>query len=795
VYFARRNDPLHRIAERLGTPGIVAIDVAGVQGAGKTTLLTRLFDEVNENGLGNAAWVSMRGLRPASPRDDSLESLERDFYAFCDVIDAFARDLGMTDFTSRISALRNAVADVPQPTVNVVVKQNVKLGLLSRIDGNVQWGNVRIDADEPAPAFFRRAVELARIRVRDEFASQLGEVAGRPVLFADDFELALHGRLGTWLLELVGRLDEALMVVARSESLTVLGGLAGALVELKIPNFDGDDLRRYLADRLDGAAVPEEIAERVAILTGGHPQAVVLAADLLCSHGADRPDVLSLFDGVRGELESTLAALVRRLVDDIGEDDVRKAVEMGCVLRRFDATALNTLLGRTEDDVPLVDDLRAFSFTEQHVQPETRQTYFRFHEFIRSELDAHLARTQPDRYRELHTRAASYYADWLTSCEEIDRDKAAYCRAYRYERPEWQAMVHEWLYHLMRLGDQQTSVEVARVYLAAFWWWGCYLRFPFCERLLHEWEMADAREQSREVAALLRRFQSSYPPEAEPDVVEANWLQVEDAMEELLDLEQQIPVGADDDAEWRRAQLRAYLRIFLAHARRGQDPADPAIDAAYQDAHDEFVAQGQQDDAWNLPWIEYELGDVALARGDLPEAFRRAQAAVEQASGPAAQQDNEVLANAQRLLGDVAWGRRDPETAIKHYELAMLHAFALQGMPKPADFYTITFYDRMARYVTGRLADLPSQVPDDTAAGAVLDQAHAFWHEYWRRAGEPVLADEPLELLMSGRVDELQPYLFPPRPGQDDVGAGSDYVTTAKRVAKVTFARQRSPAT
>lgn len=793
TYFVRRDDPLHQVGSRLRVPGILAVDVSGIQGSGKTTFLTEVYDEVQRTKAGHAAWVSIRGLRPAERRDGSLASLERDFYAFCDLVDAFARELGCADFTQEVGALRNVIADIPERTVNVTLQQNVKLGLLSRIQGDVQWGDVRIDAEELAPDFFRRVVELARLKVRDEFAERLRSLSGdgRPVLFADDFELALQGQLGEWFLELVGKLDDALVVVARADSLRVLGSLAGALVELQMPNFDREELGRYLTERFEGVQVPDELANRIAVLTGGHPQALVLAADVVRSHGVDRADVLTLFDDVRGELKEKLASLVRRLVEEIAERDVRQAVEVGSVLRRFDASALNDMLDRTEDDAPLIPDLCEFSFTEQHLQPETGETYYRFHEFIRSEMDAQLECAKPKRYRELHERAAVYYSNWLTACEETDRDKAAYCRAYRYERPHWQAMVREWLYHLSRLGDEQASLEVARVYLAAFWWWGCYLRFPFCERLLREWELADGRPHVREVAALLRAFQTAYPPQAEPEVVDADWLRVEDAVSELIDLDAEAGLEADDNARWRRTQLRAYLQIFLAHARRGQDPADPKIDEAYACAHEELSAFGHDDDAWNLPWIVYELGDLALERGDLAEAARRGAAVVEQAGGDIRFQDNEVLANAHRLLGDVACREGDTERAVEQYSLAMLHAFALQAMPKPADFYTITFYDRIARHVCGQLGELCSPLPSARAA-SVLAASHDFWAEYWRRAGEPVLAAAPVEMVAAGRVDELAPYLFPRQPGADDVGPGSDYVTTAKRVAKATFAHCRN---
>jgi tetratricopeptide (TPR) repeat protein len=350
-------------------------------------------------------------------------------------------------------------------------------------------------------------------------------------------------------------------------------------------------------------------------------------------------------------------------------------------------------------------------------------------------------------------------------------------------------MVHEWLYHLSRLDDEQASLEVARVYLAAFWWWGCYLRFPFCERLLNEWELKDERPRVKEVAALLRAFQSSYPPEAEPEVVHEDWLKVEDSISELIDVEARAKPGIDPDAGWRRVQLRAYLETFIAHARRGQDPRDPEIDAAYGRARELLEGSGKEEDLWSVPWIVYELGDLALERDDPAEAAAKAEEAIELAHDPdLAEQDNEVVANAHRLLGDVAWREGDTDRALEQYRLAVLHAYAFQALPNPADFYTITFYRRMAEHVSERLRELPHRVGAERAAQQV-SETHAFWSEYWRRVGEPVLSAGPEELAKAGSMDELMPYLLPRTPGESDVRPGADYVANAKRVAKATSAR------
>jgi len=782
AYFVRQGDPTAEIRARLDQRECLWLhDVESIPGTGKTMFLTRFYDAVKESGAGQPAWASLSAVHTAQPDDRSPEALERDFYAFCDIVSLYAKDFGFGDLVDRITKIREAVADIPPPTT--VIEQNVKIGILARIkDSTFHWGSIELPDDESGEAFLRRTIDRARLSIRDDFVGQVNDLSRtrRPVLFADDFERALSGRVGDWLLELVSLLEDAVVLVARAESLRVIGGLSGSLVDVKLSNFDSDDVRRFLEERLERADLPPGLADRVESVTGGHPEAVYVATQLARQHGLDSPDLLDVFEDVRGELQSRLGTLVQRLLGEIGEEDVRRAVEVASILRRFDTRLLNYMLERDEDDEPLLDHLLEFAFTERHVQSETGELYYRFHEFIRMEQDERLARLKPDLYEKLHTRAAVYYSNRLTECEDEDRDRAAYCRAYRYEGVEWQDLSREWLYHLSRIDAEHAALELARVYFAAFWWWGCFLQFPFCERLLREGEVTDSRPEVKEVVALLRSFHTSYPPEAEPETVHADWLKVEDALAEIARIERRTKEVADEDAADRRQQLLAYLSVFTAHALRGQAAPLDAIEKVYVEAQELF--EGSPDVVWSVPWVLYERGDVALEHSDGADVAAKAQAALDLVlEDELDERDNEVTANAYRLLGDVAWSD-DVNEAFANYRLAALYAYAFQGFPKPADFYTIRFFARIADHVLTRLRELPERVSAEQAA-ATVEELHAFWSEYWRRAGEPSLDAEPATLLAEPRRDELARYVLPAVPTPDDTGAGTDYVLQARSVA------------
>ena len=43
-------------------------------------------------------------------------------------------------------------------------------------------------------------------------------------------------------------------------------------------------------------------------------------------------------------------------------------------------------------------------------------------------------------------------------------------------------------------------LEIARLFLDGFWWWGCYVPFPFCEEILADWMSVtgDGSQEGRE---------------------------------------------------------------------------------------------------------------------------------------------------------------------------------------------------------------------------------------------------------------------------------------------------------
>jgi len=584
----------------------------------------------------------------------------------------------------------------------------------------------------------------------------------------------MNQELGHWFLcELVPQLNNIVVVLARTKSHQELPGCPDRLVRVRLGNFSLKGVSAYLEKRLNRLPLPDGLFERIYQLSGGHPQAVSLAADLALQHGLDEPDLLRVFDDLPTSRREQTRALVDRIITAIEDKDVQKALEVGNVVRRFDSDLLRHLMAETEaeDETTLIryqdiiTKLEVYSFTECH------SGYYKFHDFIRREMEQRLEKNDPARYEELHRRAASYYVHCLTAYEEKLRDATPYLRWYRYEDPEWQAIMAEWLYHLAHTRDRTTArLTLARVYFDAFWWWGCYLGFPFCERLLIEWGQTQTLPEDQEWLRLLRKFHDSYPTGYEKRG-KGDWLQVEMALHRVRQLGgfgRNISELADDD----RSHLRAITDLFLAEARRYRRVDDEKADQYYQEAYNLFV---QADDRWNMSWTLFHLADLHMERGQSDKALELCQRSLSLARAPDIQ-DYEVIANDYRVRADVSWQQSDLCSAFQNYARAIFYSYAFQGLPPPPDFYTWAFYREMMDRTLARLRSLWESCQKAEAINACT-YLHDFWTPYWELVGRPSVVPTIETLLAESRLEDLRAYLFPSEPREEELEfIGSDYV-------------------
>jgi hypothetical protein len=317
-----------------------------------------------------------------------------------------------------------------------------------------------------------------------------------------------------------------------------------------------------------------------------------------------------------------------------------------------------------------------------------------------------------------------------------------------------------------------STLAFLRVYFEAFWWWGYYQRFPFCERLVREWLQRDIGTAQRAVLQQLSQFQDSYPAGYEKRGRAQDWRQVERSLTSLRQA-----LGLDGEADRIRGEdarrVRGFTDFLLAEC-AGYGRGERALALArYAAAHDLFRDDGEP---WVPAWIWFYVAQFHIDQTDpagAAEYARRGLAEADEAT-PLAQRDPELLANLYRVLGDVALEQGDADGCAQPYRRAAFYAFAFQAIPEPADTYSVAFY----REVTGRIRDrLMDQGAAAGPSGLELMRAlRAYWDPWWTL--HPILEPDLGQAMEAGDKAALEAYLFPAAPSAERV------ITEAKTFAE-----------
>jgi hypothetical protein len=371
---------------------------------------------------------------------------------------------------------------------------------------------------------------------------------------------------------------------------------------------------------------------------------------------------------------------------------------------------------------------------------------------------------------EFNRRALDYVNEKLRSYEERMRDSTPYERQYRYERSEWENLEEEFLFHASQADPESANLAFAQAYLDGFFWWGCYIPSPYCERRLRQWREHPPGPSSAEWIDAFSSFHDAYPTGYEKRG-RGDWEAVEQSLHRIREL-----AGVDSELESIEGEERRHVRmltdLFLAHASQYRDPAGTDADAYYAEAR--RLCEENEADEWVLPWIEYELGDLKLERGDAAKARACALEALALAKeAEPAERDHEVMANCFRLAADTAFPMA-PDRSLAAYTLAAFYAYKFQGLPQPADFYTREFY----REITDRTSARIEELWRDGQRDAALDWCatlHEFWRDYWPHDEGTVTGTSSVSVaceqaLENKARDELRQVLFPAEPDEKNFG-------------------------
>jgi hypothetical protein len=743
--FVGREEVIEPVVDSLVARRGYGLRTAGTWGIGKSYLVDELVQRAAECEAEvftpiRAGNYVPRANRTTESEADTLDYLRNfDSYirlltaliAGCESDELEGLDLALGSAQSAVASVRNGPVDYhPEIHAGGSITASDEAGI----------GNLFYEGSEPTLSIEATithevwALEKALSVAIDAAAGWRGAV-----LLIDEFEQLDGYLVGDWLLKLVTSLRNAVVVIAARGSVANIAG-AQDFNPLDLRPFDDAEVRAYLTGRLGAAATTPTLVDRVLEFSKGLPQAVAMAADLVeqrrdLGGAEDLGDVQ--FDASTPATTTLLSEIVGDLSksDDVASKDVAKILREARVARRLDEDLIHHLVFRKPyaDGSPdeqqrashALNALVAYSFVEEVTgAAQDRLGRFRFHEYIR--------RAQPPpgdpelRINEehVHERLAAYYEQRLADYDDAQTDNGAYLRWYKYEQLEWQRLTMEWLHHSGRLqrpdAREAARLEFARTVLSAFWWWGCYVDFDFCEQLIKDWERTQPSSE-RQWSASLRSILAHYP-RGYVKLGAGDWEEVARALKQLragagLARDNGLGRVSDGDPGARRHALtrrytHALVTLLLAHSYRYRPGMGDIAIPLFNEAIDAFSPV----DSAAVAWTTFELAEFTAELGDFGGAVaglaKAAQLAIED-------EDLELLANLHRLHGDIGWATDgDVETIVESTARAVLRSYAFLIEPNPPDLYTVTFYEEMRERAAGRLIAIGERAGPEAAGDA-----------------------------------------------------------------------------
>jgi KAP-like P-loop domain-containing protein len=730
-WFVGREDVLETILDVVAKRGGYGLRALGTWGIGKTSLVDELRARAEDRAV--VLHIKADKYEPsASSGGETPETLDvvRNWDSYARILTALIDCAPHTESWGTLAELvhtaQNEVTGVRGAEVLFQPKIEAAGDIEAKDEGRI--ASPTIYAEEPVE---RLEAEIAKQRgtLRDEFKETIDEAGSTSgaVILVDEFDRLRGHLVADWLLELITAPERIVVVIATRVFEDEPG--TRALERTELQPFGDREVRLYLQHELGGEAVHEALVDRVLRFSGGLPQAIGMAADLI--EQRRRTGGKLLLEDVSVDPSTATTDLLSTIVTEVPEKDVQQLLKEARFARRIDADLVHYLLCGSQYEKGSAEErkradkalaaLRGYSFVEEHQGGDDSLGRFRFHEYLMRATDATLNVDEEG----LHAQLAAYYEQRLDDWEETQSAESSYMQLYKLESPEWQALTREWLYHLSRLERpdtrEQAQLAFARVFLQTFWWYGCYVRYDFPEELVADWERLQPRDE--DLTARLRELLESYPPGYDK-LDKGNWQKVDQAMRTLHDalgLDARIPLddkGLDDPRARKhlsnRRWVRALTSLFRAHSYRFRTGSGDLALPLFNDALKHLRAE---EETSALAWTTFELAELKLeledpegAAGELRESARLLAAAVEEDDE---NQDYELLANLQRLRGDIAAAAGDWDVAVDATARAVLRAYAFLGEPQPPDPYTIAFYAEMRERAAQRLLQLRGT---DTAA-------------------------------------------------------------------------------
>lgn len=659
---------------------VVIVDLHGVVGAGKTVFLRRVG-----KALAPARDLALR--IPLGESDGAASGHEPGSPA--EIIQAHVRFRRiLTRLGSDIRTSERAAGRRDDDLTDAL-----RTSALALDDANLEARG--LTATRPGPGLRERLANSQDV-LAEAFADSLDRVLEDrcAVLTVDDFEHVGDRTLGGWLVDLAGRLPRTMTIVGRTEKVEVPRPPGAEKVEVPMRPLTRDEVARYLALRLPEDPIDDPLVDEVMRASSGVAGCVWTLAQVGVKKG-----IRAMRERAK-EIEGTLTQTLLAVQDE----PVREILRSAAALRSFDVPLLAAVLGRDESGGNAALD----ALTKEKLIEEA-PAGFRLREFVRDAAEADAQQRSRDAWIEANRRAAEHLGGRINTYEEKEgygeQDSLEAWR--RYEQPAWQDLFREQLYYEARASRggeravRESRARFARGFLDGFFWWGCYIDFPFLSDLLADWT---ATQGDDTLTAPLSALVASYPTGPFKERDDETWDTVQEALGTVEDL--CLPRnGPRSDGE---QHLQALLDIFFAHTWRFRPIGTPERreEALYH--YDSAIeAVRADDDGWTAGWVLFERAEVLAeedperARDDWLESARLLE------QDDDLKGDHELAANLHRLAADLRWPVI-PLESLAASGRAVFHAYLFNASPQPApDPYTQAFYgeqvgralDRLVEYV------------------------------------------------------------------------------------------------
>ena len=495
------------IREVIGTPPegeARFVDICGIAGIGKTEFIRRVAEIASaDHGIAAIPLFVNRVSAPTN-LDDAYNTFVRHVKELAHRLDEWAGRI------SRAGQFDNELARIDHELQLFKIANRVDARGATIEGGQVGTIHAEIKVgDELAGVVYGAKAR----KIADTFAEHFRSAFKRkPMLITvDGYDEIAGTYLSAWLLDVLDGLTNTLVILGRTPLSDSPPVESKQRFAAPLPLFTRVEVAELLRKQLQGKP-DEALVDAVYSWSEGHPGAAAIAAKFLFA--VDDPQAATIEERLASapkDVERARAELALEFVSTLGGEAFAELAHASAIPHIFDEDLLAELLGK-EVAANGIDVLCSAGLVE--AVDDSLQT-FRVHGFLREPMQ----KLMRDAVRKsLHQRAASHdYA--LLSAEEPELDKGArpYEGWYRYEKPEWQATLREWLYHQREAAQtehekERARLQFARIFLDAFWWWGCYIDFPFCRDLIADWERErhdDSRLGRRTCAGSSTRMRSA----------------------------------------------------------------------------------------------------------------------------------------------------------------------------------------------------------------------------------------------------------------------------------------------